>query len=232
MLRADPYLQVGVKCDFHDAQGRIVLFLGNKHSQPLHGLRLEPHAGPGVSVLSVSAIPETLAERQQVQVLCSVACTASFPVQALTSASVSYHLSEAQQVAFSLQLPVVPTKFMVPAQAMEKTQFYEAWRALAGPPQKLETVLQVKPEVAAGGLTAWRTVFASLRLHVMPGVDPNQLNIFAASSFCIASGAPTLCIVRLESDARNAAQFRVTVASQDGTLSAAVRALLLQQVSP
>jgi AP-2 complex subunit alpha len=233
LLYEDQYLQIGAKCEFRDAHGRIGLFLGNKHAQPLHNLRVELHAGPGVSVQDVSSVPATLGERQQVQVTSALTCTAAFPAgtQSLTTLSVSFHVSDTQQVAFTLPLPVVPTKFLVPAPVMEKAQFYDAWRALAGPPQKLETVLQVKPEFAAGGLASWHSLFAALRLHVKPGVDPNQLNVFAASSLCAASGATTLCIVRLESDARNAAQFRLTVASPDGVLCAAVREMVMLQVA-
>jgi hypothetical protein len=222
---------VGAKCDFRDAHGRIDLYFGNKHAAPLHKLRVQLNAGPGVSLGNVTNVESTLGVRQQAQLTAAVACTAVFPAHALTSLSVSYNVTDAQQVAVTVQLPIVPTKFLVPAPAMEKAQFYDAWRALAGAPQKLETVLLAKPELAAGGLPAWQALFAGLRLHVKPGVDPNPLNIFAASSFCTAGAAPRLCIVRLESDARTAAQFRLTVASPDAALAAAVRELLMQQAA-
>ena len=228
MLYEDPHLQIGAKCDFQEAQGRVALFLGNKGDVPLQQLRLDVHAGPGVTLQGVTAAPPTLAARQQVQVLVTLACAGAFSAQSPTSVALSYSMG-GSHAACTLQLPVVPTKFLVPAPAMENALFYNAWRALAGPPQKLETVLTVTPELAARGLPGWEALFASLRLHVKHGVDPNRLNIFAASSLCNPAGA--LCIVRLESDARNAAQFRLTVASADAALAAAVRELVMQQAT-
>lgn len=230
LLYEDPYLQIGTKCEFRDAQARVTLFLGNKSTQPLHNLRLHVHAVPGLATSDVSPVPPLLEAQRQVQVVAMFACTAAFSPQTLPSVAVSYALAEGH-VSVTLQLPLVPTKFLGAAPPMEKTQFYDAWRALGGPPQKLETVLQVAPDFAAGGLNSWHALFAALRLNVLPGIDPNPLNVFAASALCAAGAAPPLCIVRLESDARNAAQFRLTVASPNGTLSNAVRDMVLMATS-
>lgn len=227
VLYEDPYLQIGVKCEFADSQGRIALFLGNKHTHTLYSLRLEPRAGPGIALGDLSGAPPMLAPAQQVQLLVSASCMASFPLQSMSTLAVTYSLSASQQVAVTVQLPLLPTKFLAPAPAMENAQFYSAWQALVPPHNKLESVVQVQPELAARGLAGWQSVFETLRLHVKPGVDPNALNIFAASALRTAAGAATLCIVRLESSARNPAQFRLTVASADAVLAAAVRDALL-----
>jgi hypothetical protein len=115
---------------------------------------------------------------------------------------------------------------------MENAVFYSTWQALTPPHHKLESVVQVSAELAARGLAGWQSIFESLRLHIKPGVDPNPLNIFAASVLRTAAGAAVLCIVRLESAARNPAQFRLTVASADAVLAAAVRDTLMLAVQP
>lgn len=115
---------------------------------------------------------------------------------------------------------------------MENAVFYSTWQALTPPHHKLESVVQVSAELAARGLAGWQSIFESLRLHIKPGVDPNPLNIFAASVLRTAAGAAVLCIVRLESAARSPAQFRLTVASADAVLAAAVRDTLMLAVQP
>ena len=83
MLYEDPHLQIGAKCDFQEAQGRVALFLGNKGDLPLQQLRLDIHAGPGVTLQGVTAAPPALAARQQVQVLVTLACAGAFPAHHL-----------------------------------------------------------------------------------------------------------------------------------------------------
>ena len=97
---------------------------------------VDVHPGQGVSLVDVSSAPATLEPGQQAQMLVTVACTGAFSLQALSSLSVSYHLSDAQRVAVTLQLPALATKFLVPAPAVENAQFNSAWRALSGPPNK------------------------------------------------------------------------------------------------
>ena len=101
-----------------------------------------------------------------------------------------------------------------------------AWRALVGP-QKMEATVVAKPELAAGGLAAWQALFAGLRLALLPGVDPNPLNLFAASTLADEAGGGALVIVRLESSASSASQFRLTVASPSPPLCAAVHGLVV-----
>ena len=59
-----------------------------------------------------------LAPHQQVQLLLSASCLASFASQQQSTLAVTYSLSAAQQVAVTLQLPLVPTKFLAPAAAV------------------------------------------------------------------------------------------------------------------
>ena len=232
VLYEDPYLQIGVRCEFSESQSHIALFLGNKHDHALYSLRLDPRAGPGIMLGDLSGVPPMLAPRQQIQLLLSASCLAPFALQPQSLLEMTYSLSASQQVAVTLQLPLLPTKFLVPAPAVANAQFYAAWQALAPPHNKLESVVMVGPELAARGLAGWQSVFDTVRLHVKPGVDPNPLNIFAASVLRTSSGGTPLCIVRLESSARNAAQFRLTVASADAVLAAAVRDALLLAAQP
>ncbi len=221
VLYEDPYLQCGVKSEYRGWQGRLTLFLGNKYAAQLCSLRAELHHVDGLR-LEMSPLPALVGERQQVTVQLAAACTSVFA--APPSLSFAYTLADTrQEVCFEVALPIFVTKFLTPAPPLEKSRFYEAWRALTGA-QKLESILQVKPALAS--LPAWLALFAGLRLVVLPDVDPNPLNIFAASVLSTEASQP-MCVVRLESDARSTSQFRLTVASPSAPLAAAVRACIL-----
>ena len=224
VLYENPHLQLGVKCEWSGHAGRVALFLGNKHSAPLSALRAELVQVPGLR-LSMAELPSTVGERLQVSSLVSASCTAPFPQP--PSLSLSYQLSDTGAVVqFTVRLPIFATKFLSPAPTMEKARFYDAWRALVGP-QKMEATVVAKPELAAGGLAAWQALFAGLRLALLPGVDPNPLNLFAASTLADEAGGGALVIVRLESSASSASQFRLTVASPSPPLCAAVHGLVV-----
>jgi AP-2 complex subunit alpha len=175
VLYEDPYVQLGVKNEWRQNQGRITLFLGNKYTSPLASLRAEVHQVEGLRV-DLFALPALVGAGQQVTVQLAVACVAAFA--APPSLTLAYTLADTQQhVSFRLRLPVFATKFLGPAPAMEKTAFYESWRTLAGA-QKLESILQVNASLAS--LPAWHSLLRALRLSVLPDVDPNPLNLFAA----------------------------------------------------
>jgi AP-2 complex subunit alpha len=219
VLYEDAYLQLGVKAEFRLWAGRATLFVGNKHLAPLVGLRATLTQAPGLR-LTRADLPASVGDRQQASVQLSAACTAPFAQP--PSLTLVYTLSDTlQEVTFTTRLPFWSSKFLVKPPAMEPHQFYAAWRALSGP-HKLEAVIRVKAELAAGGLPSWSTLLEGLRISVLPGVDPNPQNLFAVAALADESGGNTLVITRLESDVRSTSQFRITVASVSAALVAAV----------
>jgi len=224
VLYEDAHVQLGVKAEWRSWAGRATLFLGNKHTSPLVQLRAELTQVPGLR-LSLAELPPSVGDRQQVSVQLSAACAAPFAQSPLLT--LSYVLSDTrQEVTFTARLAIFTTKFLVRSPPLEPAKFYEAWRALVGP-QKMEAIIRVKAELAAGGLAAWNTLLDGLRIFTLPGVDPNPLNLFAASMLSDESGGSTLVITRLESDVRSSSQFRVTVASSSTALAAAVHGHVL-----
>lgn len=215
VLYEDPFLQIGVKCDFRQNNGRVVLFLGNKHNFPLR-LRADLHAVEGLRV-DMGAMPQSIAEGQQATVQLSAVCVAPFPVP--PGLTVAYTLQNTlQEVVFNVTLPLFATKFLAPAPSMEKSVFYQGWARLTGP-QKLEVAVQSPAFLTA---EAWHAVFAGLRLNVLPDVDPNPANVFAASVLCTDAGQP-LCVVRFEGGVKHL----LTVASPSPGVAAAVKACIV-----
>lgn len=86
------------------------------------------------------------------------------------------------QVKPLLQLPVLTLKFMQPKQISDPNEFFTRWRSL-GPGMKLQEVIQVKPVLANAGLPGVTALFNSLKLNVVPGLDPNPNNLVSACLF-------------------------------------------------
>ena len=228
----DAFIQVGCRTEWRPPFGVFTLFLGNKHSATLDTVRTSVVPIPGVRIVNCGSAPATLAPQQQAQLVVEVACQQPVPLQSVPTLSLSYSRGAGTSpVIVSAKLPAVLCKFLVPAPAMENRVFYETWRSLSGPPLKLESVLNVNASLEAGGLKAWEALLAGVRLHVVSGVDPNPLNIFAASTLVTENGPSMLVIVRIESDANSRAVFRATVASPNNVVAAAVRDILTMQAS-
>ena len=216
VLWEDRHLQLGVTADFIQHTGHIGLFLGNKHTAPLTRLRADVHGVDGLRV-ALGAVPPSVAEGQQATVQLTATCTA--PYQQQPSLAVFYTLQDTQQeVAFTVTLPLTVTKYLQAAPPMEKSLFYQGWSRMTGS-QKLEAVVLPGPSLTS--TSGWHTLFAGLRLHVPPDVDPNPATVFAASVLCSESGQP-LCVVRWESGPQ-----KLTVASPSPALAAAVKACIM-----
>jgi hypothetical protein len=67
VLYEDAFLQIGVKQQYAGPQGRLLLFLGNKHTAPLTALALTLQPPPGLR-LAQGPCPDTLPPRAQLQV--------------------------------------------------------------------------------------------------------------------------------------------------------------------
>eukprot|EP00854_Cymbomonas_tetramitiformis_P022291 gene22291-26892_t len=59
----------------------------------------------------------------------------------------------------------------------ERNEFFERWRAIPGPPLKLQEIVQVSAALTAAGLPAVQALLNALRLNVVPQLDPNPRNM-------------------------------------------------------
>jgi AP-2 complex subunit alpha len=124
-----------------------------------------------------------------------------------------------------LRLPTLMNKFLQPA-PISASDFVAHWRALVGPPTKLQDVVRgVRPMPVSD----MGDLFNSLHIGVAPGLDPNVNNIVAATTFYSQAGA-TLCLVRVETDPSDRTQMRLTVASQDPNATYELKEFIKEQV--
>lgn len=132
-----------------------------------------------------------------------------------------------------VRLPVTVAKFLSPKAVTDPAEFFHLWRSLGGPPLKLQQVLTVKPALAHAGLPAIKALLNSLKLNAIDGLDPNPANLVTAATMGVtaAEGGELVCITRLETDANNAAQFRLTVATSNQIASSCIRELVLHHLT-
>ena len=226
LLYEDPYVQIGVKSQWRANQGRVALYLGNKHGAELTDVSVEirpseSSGGPGLQCRLAPA-PSSLGAKRQVQVLLELAATSAFaapPTLALRYAVEDDGASHAQRVV--LDTPFGCHKFLQPWQSEDPDAFFAKWRELVGKAQKVE-VVRASASLAAAGVTGLAEALRDVRLTPHPGLDPNPKNVVAAGIVPYAQASNTTVMVRVESDANDAAVFRVTVAADDAATAAGV----------
>lgn len=221
VLYEDPYIQIGLKAEWRDYQGRVTLFLGNKHVGALTSVRavILP---PAHLRMQLSPLPDTIPPRAQVQCPLEIINLQASRDLAVLDFSYSY---STVPVNVNLRLPVILSKFLqgVP---LSPADFVSQWRALTGPPLKLvEVVRGVKPLL----ILEMSGLFNSLHIAVASGLDPNPNNIVAGTIFTSES-RKTLCLVRVETDPSDRTQLRLTVASSDSVASFELKEFIKEQL--
>ncbi|KAJ3682196.1 hypothetical protein LUZ60_014769 [Juncus effusus] len=207
VLYEDPYIQIGVKADWRAHHGRLVLFLGNKNTAPLFSVRaiILP---PAHLKIEFSSVPDTIPPRAQVQ--CPLEVVNLKASRDLPVLDFSYKFGAAV-----LRLPAVFNKFLQLI-ALAPEAFFPQWKALAGPPLKIQDVVRgVKPM----GLQEMANLLLSLHIAVTPGLDTNPNNMVACTTFYSESTRAMLCLIRVETDPSDRTQLRMTVASGDPLLT-------------
>mmetsp|Transcript_28079 Transcript_28079/g.53476 ORF Transcript_28079/g.53476 Transcript_28079/m.53476 type:complete len:1010 (+) Transcript_28079:139-3168(+) len=230
VLYEDPHVQIGLKALYKGAQGRVVLYFGNKSDQ-VSVDKLQSNLVPtlGLHMQMVNSLAPTLAPKQQVQLVMDVMCKSPFLKP--PAVHFSYTTNNGQVVAQQqVQLPITMNKFLQPKQVTDRNSFFEAWRTMGGPPLKQQEVIIVKPALVQVGLPGIAALFNCLSFNVVPDLDPNPNNLVTSASIASESPEELVCIVRLESDANNNSQFRLTVATANTVASSSLKELLLHQL--
>ena len=224
ILYQDQHLQIGVKSDFRQNQGRLVLFFGNKHSGPLEGCSCVASPTPSYR-FQLGVLQAVIPAQTQVQVPLAVSCVQ--PSIENAEIHVRYTIA-GQQVSVTLVLPIAVTKFLTPVTEMDGPTFFAKWKAIPGPPSnlKLQEMKQTSAPLEAESI---KTIIQGLQLGVCAGLAPEN-NVVGVGQFYSESGVGALVMVRFEIDPQTKMQYRLTVASEHPVVSASVRDMLLKQL--
>ncbi|KAL6076930.1 AP-2 complex subunit alpha [Balamuthia mandrillaris] len=225
LLYEGPNLQIGLKSEYKNEQGRVMLFYGNTNPQsPLTQFTV---IVPPVNYLSIQLQPisSTIAPGQQEQQLINLSCLGEFH-DALPF-RISYLLNGKTENV-SLKLPVVLTKFIVP-NVLSKNDFFGTWKQYSGPPYEHQSIFRASKIIDLSSITA--NLSTGFNLAVLEGVDQNPSNLVASgllhvSAAASGGGVKTIpVLLRLETN-QEAKMLRLTIRSSDGTVTPAIKALL------
>eukprot|EP00850_Spirogloea_muscicola_P012756 SM000084S23092 [mRNA] locus=s84:17407:23674:+ [translate_table: standard] len=226
VLYEDAFIQIGVKAEWRGPDGRLMLYLGNKHTAGLTDVRATLVTPPSPALrIVVAPFPATIPPRSQaslVQVPIDVGVVqAQWEVPVL-----DFSYSYSRLVTVRLRLPVVMSKILQAA-PLSGADFFARWKVLAGPPQKLQDVLRgVKPLL----LPAMADLLNSLHIGVTAGLDPNPNNLVAATALTTEAGGAVYLLVRVETDPADRTQLRLTVASPDPAASLGLKNFIEEQL--
>uniref|UniRef100_A0A1J3GCH1 AP-2 complex subunit alpha n=1 Tax=Noccaea caerulescens TaxID=107243 RepID=A0A1J3GCH1_NOCCA len=222
VLYEDPYIQIGIKAEWRGHHGRLVLFLGNKGTSPLTSVQalILP---PAHLKLELSPVPDTIPPRAQVQSPLEVMNIR--PSRDVAVLDFSYKFG-ANVVSAKLRIPAVLNKFLQPLQ-LTSEEFFPQWRAISGPPLKLQEVVRGVRPLA---LPEMANLFNSFRVTICPGLDPNPNNLVASTTFYSESTGAMLCLARIETDPADRTQLRMTVGSGDPTLTFELKEFIKEQL--
>ena len=196
VLYEDVQIQMGIKTEYHNQEGRLAIFLGNKMAAPLTSFTATLHV-PDPDTLSVSFLkmpPSSIAPRTQVQQLLNVECKKTFTEPPLLS--VSFLAGSHQTV--TVRLPVVITKFFEPVK-LGASDFFERWKIIGGPPREAQQIFPISLD-SAGHIdtTKNKAIISGSSFGILDDVDPNPTNLVGAGVLHTSQAGKVGCLLRLE----------------------------------
>ncbi|XP_010421070.1 PREDICTED: AP-2 complex subunit alpha-2 isoform X2 [Camelina sativa] len=222
VLYEDPHIQIGIKAEWRGHHGRLVLFMGNKNTSPLTSVQalILP---PAHLKLDLSPVPDTIPPRAQVQSPLEVMNIR--PSRDVAVLDFSYKFGT-NMVNAKLRIPATLNKFLQPLQ-LTSEEFFPQWRALSGPPLKLQEVVRGVRPLA---LPEMANLFNSFHVTICPGLDPNPNNLVASTTFYSESTGAMLCLARIETDPADRTQLRMTIGSGDPALTFELKEFIKEQL--
>lgn len=196
VLYEDTQLQVGLKTEYHGANGRLALYFGNKITASLDAFTVTVESfEPAALNVTLPKIPaSTLAGTTQVQQIVEVECRDIFTEPPLLR--ISYLAGSLQTI--TLRLPVYITKFIEPV-TLAASDYFERWRQIGGPPREAQRIFPLRLMAKAQLDTARHLkVVKGCKLAILEGVDPNANNIVGAGVLHMADAGKVGCLIRLE----------------------------------
>ena len=226
ILYQDDVIQIGVKSEFNNNTGRVVLFFGNRSNTPISALSAKYSSlDPSAVEVKPTPLPQSLlGPGTQVQQPLHVACAA--PFAAAPIARISYTQAGCDPVNLELRLPIVLAKFVSAPQQRQAAapDFVAAWKGLAAEGQEFLKIFKAKAPIDIRAVRA--AVADGFRYAILDGVDPKETNIVAMGSLHTAQDRETPVLMRLESNT-DAMMFRLTIRNESPAAAAALGATVV-----
>lgn len=196
VLYEDAQLQIGLKSEWHQSQGRLALFFGNKIAVALDSFTatVENDDPDALDITLPKIPPARISPRSQIEQQINIECLDLFTSPPMIK--ISYLAGSLQTL--NLRLPIFLTKFLAPV-ALDQAAFFERWKQIGGPPREAQKVFPIKlgPDGKVD-VEKHRKIVGGTRLGLLNGIDPNPLNIVAAGVLHMSNGGKVGCLLRLE----------------------------------
>jgi AP-2 complex subunit alpha len=195
VLFEDGQIQVGLRSEYRGHMGCIILYYTNKSSAPIGSFTTTVNNNsPGKLVINCTNIPDpTVHPESQTQQ--TIMLEAHDVFSEAPTIRISY-LAGALQ-ALTLKLPVVPTKFMEPAN-LSAEDFFKRWKQIGGGSREYQKVFGIRIKGHRIEPPRTRRVIEGFKWGILDGVDANSKNFVCASVLHTQEGGNFGCLLRVE----------------------------------
>jgi AP-2 complex subunit alpha len=195
ILYEDPQLQVGIREEYRNELGCIILYFTNKSSSAIGSFTTTLH-NPSSEVLKtdVKAIPEhTIPADGQTRT--TIIFEAKNVFTEPPTIRISYLAGALQAV--TLKLPIVLHKYMDKAE-LAADDFFKRWKQIGGAPREAQKVFGVTGKNRVINASYTRKIVEGFKWGILDGVDPNAKNMVGATVLHTSGGGKFGCLMRLE----------------------------------
>ncbi|GAA5964774.1 hypothetical protein JCM3765_002551 [Sporobolomyces pararoseus] len=223
VLYEDAQLQVGIKSEFHGHLGRIQIYFGNKLPVALESFTATVDVeDPESLAVTLPKIPSPhVSAMSQIQQLVHVECRSAFSDPPLLN--ISYLAGSLQTI--TLRLPVWISKFLEPVK-LDSGAFFERWKQIGGPPREAQKIFKIQVDSNGVDVAKQKRVVGGVKMGLLEGVDPNQMNTVAAGVLHTSKGKVG-CLLRMEPNEK-AKLCRLTIRSTNEEVSKEVLEVLVK----
>ncbi|XP_001641214.2 AP-2 complex subunit alpha-2 [Nematostella vectensis] len=208
VLYESDIIQIGVKSEFKEVEGRVGLFFGNKTSSQFVNftatIQMPDDLGERLKAESSQVTP-VIEGGAQVQQLITVKCVKDFYQCPFIVIQFSVNGISQQ---FVLKVPIFLAKFFTSVE-MNSQDFFTRWKGLSSPQQECQKIFQAKYPMESGTIA---TKLSGFGLAIQNGVDPNPENFVCAGIIKMKVAGQVGCLLRLEPN-RQAKMYRLTLRS-------------------
>lgn len=195
VLYEDAQIQVGMRSEYRNEVGCIIMYFMNKSSAPVQSFTttLDNRSSDQLKP-DVKGLPDTTVHAgAQTQQMIMFEAKGVFSRQ--PTMRISYMAGSLQ--ALTLQLPVAPHKYM-DAAVLSADDFFKRWKQIGGAPRESQKIFEGYDLDTANT----RRLIAGFKWGILDGVDPNARNFVGATVLHTSSGKFG-CLMRLEPNHQN-----------------------------
>lgn len=244
VLFENKFLQVGIKHEYSEAQGRVSVFFGNLAETSLERfsaridncehLRMQKQGTEGL--LDEDGGGCTVGPRTQAKLFLAVEAMA--PFDDAPAMKISFETSDGVPHEYALRLPIVATCFMDPV-ILEPGTFMSRWKSIEGMDRECQEVVKAPPSASPVDEDYMQRIAhiitEGLKFGRCQGCDPTPWTISGAATFRTGSkdkngnNINVGCLVRVEANPQ-AGAFRVTTRTLHPLCSKAVKNVALVSI--